>query len=121
IIYLQAIVPEPVISLRAASEDCTLSTGYHIPSGTRLMVNAWKIQCDDFLHSLKVGKPSKLADVDITESTGLTNLKATPLQVLITLRLHSKLYELQEWVKIGGKNQPLQGSCIAFLVPMMQT
>ncbi|KAA3474308.1 Integrase, catalytic core [Gossypium australe] len=49
-----------------------------------------------FLYSLEVGKPSKLADVDMTESTGLTNLKATPLQVLITPRLDSKLYELQK-------------------------
>ncbi|KAK8481451.1 hypothetical protein V6N13_024084 [Hibiscus sabdariffa] len=53
--YLQAIVkealrlypPVPVIGLRAALEDCTLSTGYHISSGTRLLVNAWKIQRDE--------------------------------------------------------------------------
>ncbi|KAG4175495.1 hypothetical protein ERO13_A11G188700v2 [Gossypium hirsutum] len=158
LVYLQAIVKEtlrlypsqPVIGLRAALEDCILSTGYHIPSGTRLMVNAWKIQRDErvwsephdfqperflttnkdmdfqgqtfelipfglgrrscpgvslalkmlhfilgsLLHSFEVGKPSKLEDVDMTESTGLTNLKATPLEVLITPRLESKLYEL---------------------------
>ncbi|KAL1144137.1 hypothetical protein V6Z11_A11G209300 [Gossypium hirsutum] len=55
LVYLQAIVKEtlrlypsqPVIGLRAALEDCILSTGYHIPSGTRLMVNAWKIQRDE--------------------------------------------------------------------------
>ena len=156
LLYLHAIVketlrlypPEPVIGLRAALEDCTLSTGYHIPSGTQLMVNAWKIQRDErvwsdpldfqperfltsnkdmdfrgqtfelipfgsgrrscpgvslalkmvhfilgsFLHSFEVAKPSKLDDVDMTESTGLTNLKATPLEVLFTPRLSSKLY-----------------------------
>ncbi|MBA0577496.1 hypothetical protein Golob_024710 [Gossypium lobatum] len=155
-VYLQAIVketlrlypPEPVISLRAASEDCNLSTGYRIPSGTQLMVNAWKIQRDErvwpephdfqperflttnkdmdfqgqtfelipfgsgrrscpgvslalkmlhfilgsFLHSFKVATLSELGDVDMTESPGLTNPKATPLEVLITPRLDSKLY-----------------------------
>ncbi|KAK3223179.1 hypothetical protein Dsin_010204 [Dipteronia sinensis] len=39
--------PSPIIALRAAMEDCTLSNGYHIPAGTRLMVNAWKIQPED--------------------------------------------------------------------------
>ncbi|MBA0575057.1 hypothetical protein Golob_027627, partial [Gossypium lobatum] len=70
IIYVQAIVPEPVISLRAASEDCTLSTGYHIPSGTRLMkimprgltsLQDGALSPRSFLAQLKVGKPSKLA------------------------------------------------------------
>ncbi|KAK6237557.1 hypothetical protein QUC31_003026 [Theobroma cacao] len=156
LVYLQSIVketlrlypPSPIIGLRAALEDCTLSTGYHIPSGTRLMVNAWKIQRDErvwpdphdfqperfltshkdmdfrgqtfelipfgsgrrscpgtslalkmvhfilgrFLHSFDVAKPSKLEDVDMTESAGLTNLKATPLEVLVTPRLNSQLY-----------------------------
>ncbi|TYI01607.1 hypothetical protein ES332_A11G213400v1 [Gossypium tomentosum] len=147
---LRLYPPEPVISLRAASEDCTLSTGYRIPSGTRLMVNAWKIQRNErvwpeprdfqperffttnkdmdfqgqtfelipfgsgrrscpgvslalkmlhfilgsFLHSFKVTKLSELEDVDMTESPGLTNPKATPLEVLITPRLDSNLFEI---------------------------
>ncbi|EOX91269.1 Cytochrome P450 [Theobroma cacao] len=157
LVYLHAIVketlrlypPSPII-FRASMEDCTLSTGYHIPAGTRLMVNAWKIQRDErvwpdphvfkperfltshkdmefrgqtfelipfgsgrrscpgvslalqvvhsalasFLQSFEVSKPSKLEDIDMTESTGLTNLKATPLEVLFTPRLDSKLYGL---------------------------
>ncbi|OMO84153.1 Cytochrome P450 [Corchorus olitorius] len=155
LVYLQAIVketlrlypPSPLIGLHAASEDCTLSTGYHISSGTRLMVNVWKIQRDErvwpdpndfqperflsskdmdfrgqtfelipfglgrrscpgvslalrmvhlilgsFLHMFEVAKPSTLESIDMTESAGLTNLKATPLEILITPRLSSKLY-----------------------------
>ncbi|GMI76926.1 cytochrome P450, family 82, subfamily C, polypeptide 2 [Hibiscus trionum] len=156
--YLQAIIketlrlypPGPVIGLRAAIKDCILSTGHHVPSGTRLMINAWKIQRDEriwpnpldfqpdrflttnkdidfqgqtfelipfgsgrrscpgvslalrmshfilgsFLHSFDVAKPSKLEAIDMTESPALTNLKATPLHILITPRLGSKLYEI---------------------------
>ncbi|KAJ4838353.1 hypothetical protein Tsubulata_019992, partial [Turnera subulata] len=137
--YLQAIIKEtlrlyppiPIIGIRAAMEDCTLSAGYHIPAGTRLMVNAWKIQRDErvwpnpddfqperfltsrkdidfkgqnlefipfgsgrrscpglslglrvvhitlatLLHCFEVAKPSS-EDVDMTESSGLTNLKS---------------------------------------------
>lgn len=156
LVYLQAIVketlrlypPSPIITLRAAMDDCTFSCGFHIPSGTHLMVNVWKIHRDgriwndphDFkperfltshkdvdvrsrnyelvpfgsgrracpgaslalrvvhltlatlLHSFNVASPLNQV-VDMTESTGLTNLKATPLEVVITPRLDTKLYE----------------------------
>nr|QNS29955.1 cytochrome P450 [Nothapodytes nimmoniana] len=156
LVYLHAIVketlrlypPSPIIGLRSSTEDCIISPGYHVPAGTRLMVNAWKIHRDErvwpepdmfqperfltshkdidvngkncklipfgsgrrscpgssvglhtihlilasFLHSFDVTKPS-VEDVDMTESLGLTNLKATSLEVYIRPRLHSKLYE----------------------------
>ncbi|TKY70526.1 Cytochrome P450 82C3 [Spatholobus suberectus] len=156
LVYLQAVVketlrlypPSPLITLRAAMEDCTFSCGYRIPAGTQLMVNAWKIHRDgriwndphDFkperfltshkdvdvkgqnyelvpfssgrracpgaslalrvihltlarlLHSFNVASPSNQV-VDMTESVGLTNLKATPLEVLLTPRLDTKLHE----------------------------
>ncbi|KAK7307591.1 hypothetical protein VNO77_40792 [Canavalia gladiata] len=156
LVYLQAIVketmrlypPSPIVTLRAALEDCTFSCGYHIPAGTHLIVNTWKIQQDgrvwpdphDFkperfltshkdvdvrgqnyelvpfgsgrracpgtslalrvlhlilatlLHSFNVASPSNQV-VDMTESIGLTNLKATPLEILLTPRLDTKLYE----------------------------
>ncbi|KAK2657354.1 hypothetical protein Ddye_010406 [Dipteronia dyeriana] len=139
--YLQAITieklrlypPSPIIALRAAMEDCTLSNGYRIHAATHLMVNAWKIQHDErvwpdpdrffperfltshkdidvrgaslslqvvhftlasFLQSFEVAKLSN-EDVNMTESTGLTNLKATPRQVLLTPCLEAKFYEHQ--------------------------
>ncbi|KAH1163712.1 hypothetical protein AAZX31_01G168800 [Glycine max] len=156
LVYLQAVVketlrlypPSPIITLRAAMEDCTFSCGYHIPAGTQLMVNAWKIHRDgrvwsdpnDFkperfltshkdvdvkgqnyelvpfssgrracpgaslalrvvhltlarlLHSFNVASPSNQV-IDMTESFGLTNLKATPLEVLLTPRQDTIFYE----------------------------
>ncbi|XP_062102247.1 cytochrome P450 CYP82D47-like [Humulus lupulus] len=156
LVYLQAIIKETIrlyppspLVLRAAKEDCTLTCGYHVPKGARLMVNTWKIQRDErvwsdnsdefeperfltshrdvdlrgksfemvsfgggrrscpgvslalrmvhlglarFLHGFEVSKKWPNKQVDMTESTGLTNLRATPLEVFVAPRLHSKLY-----------------------------
>ncbi|KAF7845595.1 cytochrome P450 82G1-like [Senna tora] len=51
--YLQAIIketlrlypPAPLTGIREAMQDCSLA-GYHVPKGTRLLVNIWKIQRD---------------------------------------------------------------------------
>ncbi|KAG6626799.1 hypothetical protein CIPAW_15G077000 [Carya illinoinensis] len=154
LVYLRAIVKEtlrlypaaPLGSPREFSGDCTIG-GYHVPKGTRLITNIWKIQTDpliwsdplefkperflstykDFdvrgrnfelipfgsgrrvcpgatlalqvvhltlariLHMFEISTPSN-AQVDMTESFGLTNMKATPLEILIAPRLPSKLY-----------------------------
>ncbi|KAB1220426.1 Cytochrome P450 82A4 [Morella rubra] len=53
LVYLQAIVkealriypPAPILPPREFIEDCTIA-GYHVPKGTRLIVNIWKIQTD---------------------------------------------------------------------------
>ncbi|PIA52419.1 hypothetical protein AQUCO_01000351v1 [Aquilegia coerulea] len=154
LVYLQAIVKEtlrlypadPLSAQHLATEDCTIG-GYHVPVGTRLVTNIWKIQRDPRIWSnpsefhperflttqanvdvrgqhfeyipfgsgrrscpgisfglqvIHLGLARVLQGfdfetplnkpVDMTESAGLTNLKVTPLEVLITPRLPSNLY-----------------------------
>ncbi|KAL5557182.1 hypothetical protein UlMin_039418 [Ulmus minor] len=151
--YLQSVIketlrlypPSPIIGLRSTMEPCTLSVGHYVPTDTRLLINAWKIQRDErvwpnasafeperflmkevdsggrdfemvvfgggrracpgaalalrmvqfalgrFLQGFEVGKIGS-GDVDMTESSGLTNLKATPLWVFVRPRLDNELY-----------------------------
>ncbi|KAF8015574.1 hypothetical protein BT93_H1174 [Corymbia citriodora subsp. variegata] len=156
--YLQAIVKEamrlypPVpIALRSSMEECTFSTGFRIPTGTRLLFNIAKIQRDkrvwsnpdefqperfltthenvdmrgqnfelipfgtgrrscagttlglhmvhlvlaSLLQSFEISTVSDEA-VDMTESPGLSNMKATPLEVMLIPRLDQKVYERDE-------------------------
>ncbi|KAK2978378.1 hypothetical protein RJ640_016480 [Escallonia rubra] len=154
LIYLQAIVKEtlrlypalPLSAPREAMEDCTVA-GFHVPAGTRLFVNLWKMHRDPsiwsdplefqperflgkhvdldvrgqdyefipfgsgrrlcpgitfalqvlpltlarLLHGFELGTISDL-QVDMTESSGLTVPKATPLEVTLSPRLPSILY-----------------------------
>ncbi|KAI3995872.1 hypothetical protein MKX01_039860 [Papaver californicum] len=155
LMYLQAIVketmrlypPGPQSAPRESMADCTIA-GYHIPAGTHLIVNIWKVHRDpqvwsdpeefrperfltdehlntaigpqDFklmpfgsgrricpassfslqivhltlarlVHGFKFKTPSD-APIDMTESSGLNNVKGTPLEVLITPTLSSDLY-----------------------------
>uniref|UniRef100_A0A6N2NKA9 Cytochrome P450 n=1 Tax=Salix viminalis TaxID=40686 RepID=A0A6N2NKA9_SALVM len=142
LVYLQAIIKEtlrlypagPLLGPREAMEDCQVA-GYHLPAGTRLIVNVWKIQRDPrvwtnpsaflperfltshadvdvrgqqfelipfgsgrrscpgvsfalqvlhltlarLLHSFDLATPMD-QPVDLTESSGLTIPKATPLE-----------------------------------------
>ncbi|KGN60056.2 cytochrome P450 CYP82D47 [Cucumis sativus] len=152
--YLQAIVKEtlrlypaaPLLVPHESIEDCTVA-GYHIPKGTRLIVNVQKLQRDplvwedpfefrperfltsqknfdvrgqnpqfipfgngrrmcpaisfalqiiyltlsNFLHGFEIDRPSEEL-LDMEESIGLTSLKKTPLEVVLTPRLPSHLY-----------------------------
>nr|ALO23115.1 cytochrome P450 CYP82H28 [Kalopanax septemlobus] len=152
--YLQAIVketlrlypPAPLSLPHEAMSDCTVA-GFHIPAGTRLLVNLWKLHRDpniwsdplefqpdrflqkhvdvdiwgkDFelipfgsgrrscpgitfalqflhltlarlLHGFELGTVSD-STIDMNESAGITNPKATPLEITLTPRLPPQLY-----------------------------
>ncbi|KAM3688755.1 hypothetical protein ACJW31_10G174900 [Castanea mollissima] len=154
LVYLQAILKEtmrlhpaaPFLVPHESMEDCTL-VGYHIPAGTRLLVNLPKLQRDPnvwedpsefqperfltthkhvdirgqnfelipfgsgrrmcpgisfalqvtqltlatLLHNFEIASPSD-EPVDMTEKVGLTNQKATPLEVHLTPRLLAQVY-----------------------------
>ncbi|PON99151.1 Cytochrome P450, E-class, group I [Trema orientale] len=148
LVYLQAVAKEtlrlypagPLSGPREFTKDCTIG-GYHVPKGTRLITNLWKIQTDPriwadpmefkperFLTTHKdvdvKGKHFELipfgggrrscpgityglqmtqlvlaallqafevstdGPVDMTAIFGLTNEKATPLEVLVKPRLY---------------------------------
>ncbi|KAF9615978.1 hypothetical protein IFM89_027408 [Coptis chinensis] len=154
LVYLQAIVKEslrlyPAATLsapRVADAECVVA-GYHVPVGTRLLVNIKKIQrepsvwsnpsefrperfltsqvnmdvkglhyelipfgtgrraCPGMSFALRVVpfilarflhafEPTTEMDmhVDMTETGGLANVKATPLEVSITPRLRPEIY-----------------------------
>ncbi|GKV04747.1 hypothetical protein SLEP1_g16861 [Rubroshorea leprosula] len=152
--YLQAIIketlrlypPAPLLLPHESLEDCIVG-GYHVPKGTQLLFNGFKIQRDarvwpdpdefqperfltthkdvdvrglsfelipfgsgrricpgvsfalqflqftlaTFLHGFEVAVPSNEL-VDMSEKPGITNLKSTPLEVLISPRLPQNLY-----------------------------
>ena len=151
LVYLQAIVKEtlrlypaaPLSGQRQFIQDSILG-GYHIPKGTRLLLNLTKIQRDprvwlnptefqpsrflttykdvdvkgkhfvltpfgggrricpgaafalqvlpltlaNFLHKFQLSTPSN-SPIDMSKSFGITNIKSTPLEVLISPRLAS--------------------------------
>ncbi|KAJ4714987.1 Cytochrome P450 [Melia azedarach] len=60
-------------------------------TGISLALQVLQLTLASLLHSFEVATPSNEA-VDMIESPGMTNLKASPLEVFITPRLDSKLH-----------------------------
>ncbi|KAJ4955619.1 hypothetical protein NE237_012402 [Protea cynaroides] len=156
LVYLHAIVKEtlrlypaaPLALPHEAMEDCLVG-GYHVPKGTKLLVNIWKLQRDPrvwldpdefkperflttnanvdvrgqqfefipfgsgvrscpgitfamqvllltlarLIHGFNLETPSN-RPIDMSEGLALTLPKKTPVEVLLTPRLPSKLYEM---------------------------
>lgn len=67
-------------------------SGRRIFTGISMALQVFGLSLASFLHGFEVATPLN-EPVDMTESIGLTNLKATPLQVLVTPRLAESLYD----------------------------
>ncbi|GMH29638.1 hypothetical protein Nepgr_031481 [Nepenthes gracilis] len=110
----------PLSAPREAINDCNIS-GYHVRAGTRLFVNIHKIHrnprvwpdpCEfrperfltthkhvdimpftlaTLLQAFEIMTPSN-KQVDLTERFGITTMKDTPLEVILTPRLPNELY-----------------------------
>ncbi|GMP72542.1 hypothetical protein CsSME_00030535 [Camellia sinensis var. sinensis] len=65
--------------------------GRRVCPGTSFGVQMLHLVLARFLHGFELSTPSN-ALIDMTESAGLTNLKVTPLEVLVTPRLSPNLY-----------------------------
>ncbi|XVF61917.1 hypothetical protein PTKIN_Ptkin08bG0173400 [Pterospermum kingtungense] len=119
LVYLQAIVketfclylPGPIFALPSFShgslyplkrlpylrgqnfELIPFGAGRRACSGVSLALQVIHLPLASLLHSFEVDTPCN-EPVDMTESPGLSNVKATPLEVLLTPRLSPELYEV---------------------------
>ncbi|XP_031390170.1 cytochrome P450 82A1-like [Punica granatum] len=114
----------PLSVLHEAIEDCNIS-GYFVPKGTQIMLNLYKIHCDTsvwpdlfefqperFLTAHKdVNMPGDKA-VDMEEAIGLTNIKATPLEVLVTSRVPEHVMKRRRLQEGGGGHGRLASSLL---------
>ncbi|KAG6626794.1 cytochrome P450 82A3-like [Carya illinoinensis] len=69
-------------------------SGRRVCPGATLALQVVHMTLARILHMFEISTPSN-EQVDMTESFGLTNMKATPLEILIAPRLPSKLYALK--------------------------
>ncbi|XP_062001485.1 cytochrome P450 CYP82D47-like [Rosa rugosa] len=73
-------------------EFIPFGSGRRICPGISLALHVTQLALAHLIHGFEIATPSD-EPVDIGESSGLTNMKTTPLEVLLNPRLHPKLYE----------------------------
>ncbi|KAL6131089.1 hypothetical protein ACLB2K_069467 [Fragaria x ananassa] len=81
------------VDVRGQSFELTpFGTGRRICPGISLALQVTQLTLAHLLHEFEITAPSD-EPVDMSESSGITNIKTTPLEVLLTPRLHPKLDE----------------------------
>ncbi|MBA0785248.1 hypothetical protein Gotri_026754 [Gossypium trilobum] len=96
LVYLQSVIKEtlrlypaaPLSVMHESIEDCTVN-GYHVSTGTWLIINLQKIHRDPSSGKtlLNFFETPLNEAVNMREAAGMTSPKATPLEVHITPRL----------------------------------
>lgn len=74
-------------------EFIPFGSGRRMCPGVSLALQVVQLTVAQLLHGFEIETTSD-EPVDMTESSGITNMKATPLNVLLTPRLLAKLYEI---------------------------
>ncbi|RXH91258.1 hypothetical protein DVH24_020281 [Malus domestica] len=74
-------------------EFIPFGSGRRMCPGVSLALQVVQLTVAQLLHGFEIETMSD-EPVDMTESSGITNMKATPLNVLLTPRLLAKLYEI---------------------------
>jgi cytochrome P450 len=73
-------------------EFIPFGSGRRICPGISLAIQVIQLTLAQLLHGFEITAPSD-EPVDMTETVGLTNMKATPLEVLLTPRLPFSIYQ----------------------------
>ncbi|KAL6126636.1 hypothetical protein ACLB2K_074682 [Fragaria x ananassa] len=81
------------VDVRGQSFELTpFGSGRRMCPGISLALQVTHLTLAHLLHGFEITTPSD-EPVDMGESSGIANMKATPLEVLLTPRLHPKLYD----------------------------
>ncbi|KAL6128220.1 hypothetical protein ACLB2K_071576 [Fragaria x ananassa] len=82
------------VDVRGQSFELTpFGSGRRMCPGISLALLVTQLTLAHLLHGFEITTPSD-EPVDMGESSGIANMKATPLEVLLTPRLHPKLYDI---------------------------
>ncbi|KAJ0982068.1 hypothetical protein J5N97_010323 [Dioscorea zingiberensis] len=117
--YLHSVINEtlrmypagPLLVPHESSQDCTVG-GFHVPSGTILLVNAWKIQRDPELwDEPDKFKPERFLKEDVNEvfkmmpfGLGRRRCPGEGLAMRVVALVVGTLVQCFEWEKVGDED-----------------